>query len=506
MPRGPADGLSEAAEPVDPDAGGHSDRPAGSSAPPAPRRPRAGRHAAPRFRRVLGWVALGTVVVVLVGAGTLYGAFRHYGGKVETVDGLPRLADGPDAGDEQHARSENFLVVGSDTADGLTREQLRAVNTSRKGRDGTRTDTVLLVQVPADGSRARVVSFPRDSWVPVPGHSMAKINGAYDLGEKTRPGSGPSTLVATVERLTGLQVDHYVEVSLYAFVRITDALGGVEVCLSAPAVETKARIDLPAGRQRLDGRQALAFVRQRNGLPGGDLGRIRRQQYFLSAASRQVLRAGTLLNPVALDRLLDAVTSSVRVDPGTDEGDLLRLALRMRRVAAGAIRFETVPVLDADARVAGLSVVLLDTSALPAFFAGRPPARPAPTPPLTVPPSSIGVVLENGTHRPGLARTASSAFSGAGFRVLGLRDAARSDHAQTRVRYGAQRADSARTLAAALPGSLLVPDATVGPRGLVVTLGATYAGVRRVAVQPAAAGGRGPAGRPRTAADADCIA
>ncbi len=466
-----------------------------------------------RFRRVLRWTAwsLGLLLVLTVGVG--YGAYRHYGGQVQDIDGLEDLSDRPRSDEGPQGRDETYVVVGSDSAEGLTREQLRAVNTSRKGRDGTRTDTVLLVQVPADGSGARVVSFPRDAWVMVPGHGQAKLNGAYDLGEEAVPGSGPRTLVATVEHLSGMQVDHYVEVSLYGFVRITDALGGVEVCLAAPAKEEDARIDLPAGRQRLDGRQALAFVRQRKGLPGGDLGRIRRQQYFLSAVTRQVLRAGTLLDPRALDRLVSAVTASVRVDPGTDQGDLLRLGLQMRHLRSGAVRFQTVPVRDADARIGGQSVVLLDDAALPAFFADSPappvatqsPAPPPPAP-LTVPATSIAVVVENGTLTPNLGARATHALARVGFRVLAVRDAARRDLTQTQVRYGGGREDSARTVAAAVPGSALVRDDTLGPRGLVVTLGANFIGAQQVVVHRGQDSGRGSAAVPRTASEDDCIA
>jgi LCP family protein required for cell wall assembly len=467
-----------------------------------------------RWRRLLRWTALALGVLLVLTVGLGYAAYRHYGGQVQDINGLEDLSDRPRSDEGPQGRDETYVVVGSDSAEGLTREQLRAVNTSRKGRDdGTRTDTVLLVQVPADGSRARVVSFPRDAWVTVPGHGQAKLNAAYDLGEKSAPGSGPRTLVATVEHLSGIRVDHYVEVSLYGFVRITDALGGVEVCLAAPARDEDARIDLPAGRQRLNGKQALAFVRQRKGLPGGDLGRIHRQQYFLSAVTREVLRAGTLLDPRALDRLVSAVTASVRVDPGTDQGDLLRLGLQARGLRSGAVRFQTVPVRDADARIGGQSVVLLDEAALPAFFADSPPPpvatrspAPPPPPPLTVPATSIAVVVENGTTTPNLGARATDALARVGFRVLAVRDAARRDLPQTQVRYGGGRQDSARTVAAAVPGSALVRDDSLGPRGLVLTVGANFLGARQVVVRPQQDSGRGSAAVPRTAADDDCIA
>jgi len=360
---------------------------------------------------VLRWVVGSLALLLAVTAVGLAVAYRYYGGLVETVPGLTDLDEGPAAAAER--RGENFLLVGSDTSDSLTDAELAEIGLSREERDGIRTDTIILVHVPRDGTSATFVSFPRDSYVSIPGQPDNKLNSAYEAGETERPGGGPAKLVETVELLTELDLHHYVEVDLLGLYDVTNALGGVEVCLSQAAREPKSGIDLSAGRHVLDGREALAFVRQREGLPGGDLGRIRRQQHFVGSVVREALSTGVLLDPMTLDRLLRAVGGSLRTDPGTSTGDLLDAARSLRGVVAGQVQFQTVPVADGNARrdVPGnddASVVLLDEAALPGFFAplreqasapsrpsasspapsGSPPAVPAsPAPSLTPAPA-----------------------------------------------------------------------------------------------------------------------
>ena len=242
-------------------------RPAAGPPPPCPcrlRTPRprpapgarqvARRSRGARAGRLLSWVAFTLGVLLVVSSGTAFGLYRHYGGRIEQLPEAPSLQ----AGTEQQlpdvvGRDEVYLVVGSDSGDDLTDEQLRSIGANRSQRDGVRTDTIILVEVPADGSRASLVSFPRDSWVEIPGHGMNKINAAYELGEEDTPGGGPDLLIRTVEQLSGRDVDHFVQVSLYGFVTITNAVGGVEVCLASPAKDEDANVDLPAGRQVLDG-------------------------------------------------------------------------------------------------------------------------------------------------------------------------------------------------------------------------------------------------------------
>ncbi len=173
---------------------------------------------------------------------------------------------------------------------------------------------MMIVHVPADGSKLTVVSFPRDSYVDIPGYGKHKLNSAYPDGYQAAQGdetaketAGAQLLVQTMQNLTGVTIDHFVQVDLLGFYRISNAIGGVPVVLCEAQKESNSGIDLPAGPSVIQGKQALAFVRQRYGLPNGDFDRIKRQQYFLAQAFDKITSAGVLLNPVKLNNLLNAV-------------------------------------------------------------------------------------------------------------------------------------------------------------------------------------------------------
>jgi LCP family protein required for cell wall assembly len=170
-----------------------------------------------------------------------------------------------------------------------------------------RADTIMLVHLPADRGRVYLVSFPRDAWVPIRGYGNAKLNAAFSFG-------GPPLLIATVERLTGVRVDHFAILDFDGFRSMTDALGGVNVRVVRMVRDPARKVVWPVGTHHLDGARALDFVRQRHNLPGGDLGRIKRQQAFLKALAGQVVDRGTLANPLKLNAFLEASTRAVSVD------------------------------------------------------------------------------------------------------------------------------------------------------------------------------------------------
>ena len=334
--------------------------------PPARRR---GRHPALAALRVAG-AALS--VLVLVASGLMWFLYKDFTGNIGRVNAIGKTADDVDG------RDQNILLVGSDDRSTATEAELKELSTTRVSSNST--DTMMLVHVPADGRRATAISFPRDSWVDIPGYGQHKLNSAYINGAtdggktKADPDRGRQLLVQTISELSGLHIDHYVEVDLLGFYRITKAIGGVEVCLNKAQQEKDSGIDLPAGKSVIEGKQALAFVRQRKGLPRGDLDRIVRQQYFLGATFRKVTSLGVLTNPIKLKRLLDAVGSSMRMD---DDLDPLQLARQVRGLAAGNVEFKTIPTTGTGFRD-GQSVVLLDEAKLPDFFrtvADPPPAK-----------------------------------------------------------------------------------------------------------------------------------
>jgi LCP family protein required for cell wall assembly len=282
-------------------------------------------------------VAAAAAVVLLVGGTT--GLFlerqRAYDRNIRRIPGA--FPAEPNRPARAPGRAQNWLLVGSD----------RRADQATTGRDATqplwrygaqRADTIMLVHLPADRDRAYLVSFPRDAWVPIQGHGNAKLNAAFSFG-------GPPLLIATVERLTGVRVDHFAILDFEGFRSMTDALGGVEVRVTRTVWAPAQRVVWPAGTHHLDGARALDFVRQRHNLPGGDLGRIKRQQAFLKALARQAVDRGTLTNPLKLNAFLEAATKAVSADESLTISTLRSLALQFRSVRPGDLVFVTAPVV-----------------------------------------------------------------------------------------------------------------------------------------------------------------
>ncbi|MBC2590450.1 LCP family protein [Rhodococcus aetherivorans] len=285
------------------------------------------------------------VLIALVGAGAVY-----LDGKLTRVDALAdyddRVGDTP---------GTNWLLVGSDSRTGLSTEQEQELATG--GETGPdRTDTVMLIHVPSGGGATTMVSLPRDSYVPIPGHGQDKLNASFALG-------GPALLVQTVEGATGVHIDHYAEIGFGGFASIVDDLGGVDVCLPQAIDDPLAGISLPAGCQELTGPQALGFVRTR-ATALADLDRMNNQRLFMSALLSKATGLSTLLNPVRMWSLASGVAGSLRVDESDHMWHLARLGWAMRGETVTA----TVPVGGFE-DVSGIGNVLLwDRSRAVPFF------------------------------------------------------------------------------------------------------------------------------------------
>lgn len=218
-----------------------------------------------------------------------------------------------------------------------------------------RSDALMLVRLTADGKHAYVISLPRDSWVNIPGRGMDKVNAAYAYG-------GQTLAVRTVEQLSGVRIDHVASVDMAGFRELTDALGGVT--LTVPEEVTDSHFEsFAAGTRRFDGAAALAYVRERQGLPRGDLDRVRRQQQFLKAIFEQM---GQQDDPRRLAAAFDAVSKSVSVDTGFGTGEMTQLLLSFRQLR-GSVSFLTVPV-QGIGQVGDASVVFLDSALGPDFW------------------------------------------------------------------------------------------------------------------------------------------
>jgi LCP family protein required for cell wall assembly len=265
----------------------------------------------------------------------------------------------------------NVLIVGSDSREGLTPEELQELGTEAVA--GQRADTIFVLSVA--GGRAAMLSFPRDLYVPLCDGSRGRINGAAERG-------GPDCLAQTVTAASGIPLHHYVEVNLLGFKRIVDAVGGVSLYLDAPLVDRFAGVDLPAGCNVLTGAQAVGFVRARK--VDNDLGRIGRQQRFLSELAEEVSDPATLLNVPRLFTVARAAGSAVTADEDLGPIDLLRLAGAARGFAGAGLATYTVPAVPRTIRGAAvLEPVEAEAAALfEQFRTGAvlnpPPPAPAP--------------------------------------------------------------------------------------------------------------------------------
>jgi LCP family protein required for cell wall assembly len=441
--------------------------------------------------------------------------------------------------------SENWLLVGTDSRDGS--------NGAFGDAPGERSDTTILAHLDADGTTTNV-SIPRDTLAEIPEYKTpqgkvipahkSKFNSAISEG-------GASLLVRTVEKLTNVRIDHYVSVDLEGFAKISNALNGVPVCiLKAPAGYAEFGGALTNindgysgfhgvyGEQTVTGDQAVAFVRQRHGLPGSDLARIARQQQFLGSVFRKATQSNLLLNPIRVGSLLAAIKDSLTLDQNTSISDLEKLAIHLRGVAANQLAFVTLPtrgITMADTNLGTLSgnpnapslvpngqtadvgnVLVTEQPAFATLMAKLKDEKPpvvnpkASTVPkitkVTVDPSTIHVTVQNGVGRTGLAGQVASALRAEEFNTAPPASADHTGYPTSLVRYAPGQKDAALTVQAAVPGSKLQEDATVS-NGIVLTLGNNYTDVQPVYLQgqtttpvPSHAAAATPSAAPTTAA------
>jgi LCP family protein required for cell wall assembly len=456
-----------------------------------------GRGARRQRRGLMAAGAMSVAVLLFSGGGWVFQGYVL--GSVRRVDAFEGLKNRPESGPEG---SMNILLTGVDRREGLTDQQINELHLGKIG--GQRSDTMMLVHVSSKHDKVNVVSLPRDSLVTIPGHRSNGSEGAPGTNVGERQGKlnwaymygGPTLTVQTVERATGIHIDHYVEVNFLGFLKVVDALGGVTVCTDQAINDPKSGLRLPAGKSNVDGPTALAYSRARYTLTGGsDLGRINRQQQFMSAMVHKALS-----EPTKFPGFLNASLDAIRADKGLSKGTLTSLAMQMRGMSTDSIAFATVPLSNPDylTSINGgpqQSTVLWDQKAGDELFreiqkdqAIIQPAKPAPsgsasaraTDGLTVPPGQIDARVINGVGISGLAARAARELRGAGFGVSVV-PGARHGVGTTVIQYGAGRAESAKTLEAAIPGATLEQVSSLGSR-LQVIVGSSWAGVKQVKV------------------------
>lgn len=290
-------------------------------------------------------MALALVMLSVAGAAGAY----YYWNEIEGLFTRQQLVLDPAGGG-----ALNILVIGSDSRDAVDDpEDVRRFGTV----GGNRADTVILVQVIPSERRGVLLSFPRDLWLTIPAdpssgrrEQRSKINAAYN--------HGPQAVIDTVQRLTAIPINHYMEIDLIGFRQMVDAVGGIEVCLEQPMYDRKLNFRLPEGVNELDGNQALSFVRSRTSSPDGDFGRMRRQQQFMRAVVRKVGTPRVLGNPLRVNELARAFASNVTVDQHFNLDDMIRFAVHVQRIHPDQLTTYSVP--GRIGRAGGQSVVLMN--------------------------------------------------------------------------------------------------------------------------------------------------
>ncbi|MDQ1046060.1 LCP family protein required for cell wall assembly [Streptomyces sp. V4I2] len=430
-------------------------------------------------------------VVVLASAGIGHAVVTSLDADIARVDAFKDMKNRPRAG-----HGMNVLLVGTDGRDKITEAERQKYRLG--GAPCHCTDTMMIVHISEDRERASVVSLPRDSYAMTPAHTdgttgerhrghPVKLNAAYAEG-------GPQLTVRTVESMTRVKIDHYLEVDFTSFMKTVDVLGGVRICTAQPLKDTYTGLDLPPGTHTLQGGQALQYVRSRHVDGASDLGRMQRQQRFLAALIDRTTSSGILLNPMKFRDITRAVLGSVRADKGFGTHELLDLGRAMRNFSPSSSEFTTVPIGRMGYAVKGVgSTLKWDAKKAGRLFRSLRDDKPlsvhkpkAKALRVDVAPQQIRVQVENGTATAGLGKRVDAALAGTGFRTTRLPvNAADRTLKRTVVAYDPRWDRSAKSLAAALPGSELRAVKGLGAT-LKVIAGADFREVRKVrAVDPA---------------------
>jgi len=441
-------------------------------------------------QHVVRVIATVLTLAVVVGTGIAWSNVRSFEDGIFHMS-APSLGKGGDDG------AIDILLVGLDSrtdahGNPLSQEELDALKAGDE--EATNTDTIILIRIPNSGKSATAISIPRDSYVAAPGLGKTKINGVYGQTREAKRASlvragdaaadaaaqgteaGREALIKTVADLTGVTVDHYAEIGLLGFSLITDALGGVDVCLKEPVFEPMSGADFPAGPQRLSGAEALSFVRQRHELPRGDLDRVVRQQVVMASLAHRVISGRTLSSPTTVRRLEAAVQRSVVISAGWDVMDFVQ---QMQKLAGGNVAFATIPVLDgAGWSDDGMqSVVRVDPHQVADWVGGLlHEQEEGKTEEIAYTPAKTTASVVNDTDINGLASAVSDVLSAKGFAtgMVGNNDGGHVKASQVR----AAKSDDlgAKEVSKELGGLPVIADTSLAPGAVRVVLANDYSG------------------------------
>jgi LCP family protein required for cell wall assembly len=414
-------------------------------------------------------------VIVLLGTGYAWQNLKSFTDNLTTTDVI-----GEGAGGEKPADGAiDILMVGMDSrtdakGNPLPQQILDELQAGGSDDGGLNTDTLILMHIPNDGKKAVAMSFPRDSYVKIAnGYGRHKINSAFAYGKNDAAAdlenkgldaqqvelqskmAGAKNLIATIQDLTGTTIDHYAEINLVGFYDITKAVGGVDVCLTEATQDDFSGANFAAGPQTIEGKDALAFVRQRHGLLRGDLDRVVRQQVFMAGLAKKMLSAGVLSDQTKTKNLITAVTKSIVLDK---DWDILNFANQMKSLSGGAMEFQTIPTGNPELETPeDGQAIEINESEVKKFvknLTAEPGASQAPsTPAKPFDNTTVTVEVRNASGVPGLAGQVLEALTAKGF-ASGDAANAESNAKASVVRFGKGGDDAAAAVVTALGGGV----------------------------------------------------
>jgi len=476
------------------DASGRSRRGRGRSDPWQPSgRPgkRAARSSQPptRSRRVLGRHPVVSILAILATLTITFVSLSAYAAYRSVYDSIHHVTVTPGELGKRPPKlngSENILIIGSDSRNGTH-------GRFGRGIQGSRSDTSMILHISPTHTGATVISFPRDTMVPI--FSCDRDNNGHP-GQQAQPGvleqlnstfsyGGPACLWRTLEQVTSIHIDHFVEVDFEGFKSIVNDVGGVPVCLPFPIKDPASKLNLPAGKSMVHGDQALAFVRERHIGYGSDLQRINRQQVFLASLAQKIKQSSSLSDPTKLYGLVHDIASSLTTDSGLTLTDMYAVANSLKGLSTSALQFIMAPVVpyppnpndlvefsqpsaDALFRAIARDNHILKT----ARRAAHAKAQPLPT----VKPGQVQLQVLNGTNVAGLAATTASQLTARGFRVAGTGNATVAS--STTIEYAsASQMPQVNTLEKEIPGATAKQVASLKGSTLSLVLGSGFKGV-----------------------------
>ncbi|WP_433477257.1 LCP family protein [Spirillospora sp. CA-142024] len=391
-------------------------------------------------------------------------------------------------------RSLNILLVGSDTREGDNARY-------GVGMTGARSDTTILLHLSPNRDQAVGISFPRDSMVKIPACKKEKggtVPEQFGMLNAAFAYAGPTCTWKTLESLTGIHIDHFVQVDFAGFKRMVDALGGVEICVDKPVNDPRAELHLKAGKQTVKGEEALGYVRARYSLgDGSDLERIERQQKFMAAVVDKATSGSVLTDPAKTYKFLKAATKSMTTDDDLDLAAMRKLADGLKGMSAGQVRFVTVPVeryapdpnrVQWNEELAKpLFEAIRHDDELPAQTTNPAQGQPAP-----LAPGKVHVTIVDAGGRDALVNRVANQLRQRGFKVAEKVEKADATPA-SRLVYAPSAEAQATALARDVPDALLTADTAAPQDGVRLVIGKN--GVRLAAPAINKIGGGVKAGR-----------